>query len=815
MYCRECGKPLLESDKFCSNCGTPVKKIEPAEEPMFRTGEGTKPSRTKTAPLPRYTEPAPAEEPKGERMIFEAIGDSIKWDTDIFPDKTPKKTEDVNFHWNLSEDEFRNRPVSTPARSGAANRREPSLWTGMEDSAQQEKSTGLKPSDTNSWDELFEGTRADDKSTRQAPGVGRSSIEAYWEDMFRRDGAVTRESRELPEKHPHRISISRDDISRGIGDEGAERLDQNKLEETMTLSREEVEGALRDEKTETKETRENREVAELASLAAAGIGAGPTFVPEGVDAVILPEEKKAAAEVSAEEAREITGEELEQELFREMQEPMTEAQKMRARQTEKIDKFYTFNKKNEEFQKLLDQEYERFKKSREEDDLGADLYKLGDEDFFEDHSKGASSQVEEMVRARQTLFHTDEFADLKQALRDEPAGSEEAETPAGEMPEAPAEEPEAEEVSAASVAAAAAAAGSRREKKQKKSLFGKLFGRGDEEEIEEEPQMTEENAEEPAAVPEEPVAEAEEPVIEAEEPVTEPEEPIAEAEEPVAEAEEPVTEPEEPAAEPEEPAAEQEEPAAESEEESAPTASIVFEPEEEEPVVTTEPAETPAPAGENQPEEPAAESDDAKQAEEEPEEPQPDAPAEELEEEPAEAPAAEEEPDLTKTASIVFEPEKDEPIVTAEPAEEPAAAAEEPQTEASEEAEEIVPRTTEPTRVYEKGDIPSPTTEEERASEFEESRAEAWDAFFSDDEDVNAGNTFDAEEKAPAEEGEKRGASIAASILAVILVILLALIVVRLVMPDSIISIKLDQITEKILHLFHSGMAGSLLHHIM
>jgi hypothetical protein len=39
--------------------------------------------------------------------------------------------------------------------------------------------------------------------------------------------------------------------------------------------------------------------------------------------------------------------------------------------------------------------------------------------------------------------------------------------------------------------------------------------------------------------------------------------------------------------------------------------------------------------------------------------------------------------------------------------------------------------------------------------------------------------------------------------------------VIRLAMPDSIISIKLDQITEKILHLFNSGLAGSLLQHIM
>ena len=248
MYCRECGKPLLESDKFCSNCGTPVKKIVPADEPMFKTEGGDRPIRTKTAPLPSFTTPEPAEEPKGERMIFEAIGDSIKWDTDIFPDKTkaPKKTEDVDFHWNLSEDEFRNRPVEAP-RSNA--RREPSLWSGADTSADTEKkSTGLKPSDTNSWEELFEGTRADEKNTRQAPGVGRSSIEAYWEDMFRRDGAVQRESRELPERRAHRTSISRDDIHRGIGDEGSERLDQNKLEDTMTLSRSEMEGAIREER---------------------------------------------------------------------------------------------------------------------------------------------------------------------------------------------------------------------------------------------------------------------------------------------------------------------------------------------------------------------------------------------------------------------------------------------------------------------------------------------------------------------------------------------------------------------------------------
>lgn len=813
MYCRECGKPLLESDKFCSNCGTPVKKIVPTDEPMFKTEGGDRPIRTKTAPLPSFTAPEPAEEPKGERMIFEAIGDSIKWDTDIFPDKTkaPKKTEDVDFHWNLSEDEFRNRPVAAP-RSNA--RREPSLWSGADTPADTEKkSTGLKPSDTNSWEELFEGTRADEKNTRQAPGVGRSSIEAYWEDMFRRDGAVQRESHELPERRAHRTSISRDDIHRGIGDEGSERLDQNKLEDTMTLSRREMEGAIREEREEKTETRENREVAELASLAAAGIGAGPTFVPEGVDAVTLPEDKEAI-KPAAEEEPAITGEELEKELFAEMEEPMTEAQKMRARQTEKIDKFYTFNKKNEEFQKLLDQEYERFKASREEDDFAEDLYKLGDENFFEDYSREGNSQAEEMAKARQTLFHTDEFAALKD-LQKEAAAEEAAEEPAVQAEESPAEEspiptePAAEEAPEEPAAEEPAEEPAPRREKKKKSFLGKLFGKDDDDEAEE------------AAVTAAAAA-AGLAGVTAEEAAAEEEAPAEEAEAPAAEV---VSEAEEKAEEtPEAPAEE----AAPAEEEEPETASIVFEPEQDEPVVNTEPAESAEEAAAEEapaeaPAEPAAET--AAEPEEETAPAEEPADGKEEADSADEAPAAEsgageaesaEEPeediDMTKTASIVFEPEQDEPVVNTEP--------DEPSEEAAAEedaAAEQLPRTTEPTRVYEKGDIPSPTTEEERASQFEESRAEAWDAFFSDDEDVNAGNTFDAEidERPYEEDGEKRGGNIAVSILAVILVFLLALIVIRLAMPDSIISIKLDQITEKILHLFNSGLAGSLLQHIM
>ncbi|MDE8735394.1 hypothetical protein P0G10_20145, partial [Eubacteriales bacterium DFI.9.88] len=48
---------------------------------------------------------------------------------------------------------------------------------------------------------------------------------------------------------------------------------------------------------------------------------------------------------------------LEEELFGGLDSKADEARK----QSEQIDKFFTFNKKNEEFQKLLDREYEKIK----------------------------------------------------------------------------------------------------------------------------------------------------------------------------------------------------------------------------------------------------------------------------------------------------------------------------------------------------------------------------------------------------------------------------------------------------------------------
>ncbi|MCR5481275.1 MAG: zinc-ribbon domain-containing protein [Clostridia bacterium] len=91
-------------------------------------------------------------------------------------------------------------------------------------------------------------------------------------------------------------------------------------------------------------------------------GAGSRF-PESGSAFAQPEAEKASSDriidpvVSPEEAP-VTGSDLEKEIFGESE--LSEEEK----QTIKIEKFYTFNKKKEEFQKLLDKEYEKIRSSR-------------------------------------------------------------------------------------------------------------------------------------------------------------------------------------------------------------------------------------------------------------------------------------------------------------------------------------------------------------------------------------------------------------------------------------------------------------------
>jgi len=114
---------------------------------------------------------------------------------------------------------------------------------------------------------------------------------------------------------------------------------------------------------------------------------------ENADTAPAPEARTDKADI-------IEGEALEKELFAE-------------RKTARVDKFYTFHKKNEEFQRLLDKEYEKFKQGQEEDDR-----------VFRENVQGVSTDtgeewpefnpvehIQEMARAREEFFTDDAEAE--------------------------------------------------------------------------------------------------------------------------------------------------------------------------------------------------------------------------------------------------------------------------------------------------------------------------------------------------------------------------------------------------------------------
>jgi hypothetical protein len=86
MYCNNCGKFLLESDKFCSNCGTRVFLNEQSIEKVGPP-EGFKPDTFENQ-TPKPTPPL----------------ENIKWNIEDFPGHDVKKTEEINFDWGNTSD---------------------------------------------------------------------------------------------------------------------------------------------------------------------------------------------------------------------------------------------------------------------------------------------------------------------------------------------------------------------------------------------------------------------------------------------------------------------------------------------------------------------------------------------------------------------------------------------------------------------------------------------------------------------------------------------------------------------------------------
>lgn len=268
MFCRKCGKSLLDGDRFCSYCGAQV--IERRESLNINEN---------------------IEEVVYNRAHFEGLSRDTKpyWNLEGFPVQSdePRKTEDIRVDWEKRE----------------LPKREPLLKFVEEATPQPE--------------EKAEAVEASAPKKVPMPTLSFAT---------------------MPEAAPENAPEKSEPIDIfEIFDRQLEEEKKKSIEERGTLVFDRQEGKIK----LAEEERERQAEEERAK-----------------------QEKEEKAKKEAEEKARLEAEkekhtaELEKEIFGAIEKKRERAS---SSAEEQIDKFYTFSQKNEEFQRLLDKEYERLR----------------------------------------------------------------------------------------------------------------------------------------------------------------------------------------------------------------------------------------------------------------------------------------------------------------------------------------------------------------------------------------------------------------------------------------------------------------------
>ena len=307
MYCRNCGRPLLEGDRFCANCGSKVvkdiismdKKTEEERDSFEQIFYG-------------------GEKKVADRFKVEPPSEDFKWDVYTFPGHQVKKTEDIDFDWG-DTGMFKKIPDNQPEIAFGED-------MGSLEEAEHETISEVPGREEGSWE--------------YAPGATEEQAHESAEEQ----ALEAAEEQSTPEE-----STFTESLTDGLSEE-EQKFEDAYLEETEQTSQ------------------------------------------TGV-----------------------TEEELEKELFDD-------------RKTTRVDKFYTFNKKNEEFQELLDKEYEKFKRgellSEEGSETGQGV-NGGGEDWPEFNP---AEHIEEMARAREAFFDDEPEIDNEPEITGKPESIQPEET---------------------------------------------------------------------------------------------------------------------------------------------------------------------------------------------------------------------------------------------------------------------------------------------------------------------------------------------------------------------------------------------------
>jgi hypothetical protein len=397
MFCRNCGNVLHENDKFCSKCGA---RVEPNEELNVNKGDSVLSEKVISSPfiendntdnrqresskeIPRmhWEEEMPKQNnSSGIEMIWDNNEDSGKYgnigNRTNWEDDNNRRTGDVNFVWNTEE------IPSTENRQTEAIKFD---WSSVVDDKERKATKKIpawrianrtNPEEINREEErpYVEPVREEKVELEPKPSqpVYYQPVQPVQEQIKTEPIQVVepQEIEEEPVKVIYEPEIPEEETTsyQPVFNEPNETIFKGLIRQDEIANEEEPQ-----EKEEIKyddsEEYFNAEVDEL-SVEEDALDAEADILDEPEYVSPFDEEDELDSELK----------ELEKELFSNMEDDYVDQ-----KATIKVDKFYTLDKKSEEFQSLLDKEYEKIKKSG----VNYDLMDT-DEEIIYDNDEGYS-----------------------------------------------------------------------------------------------------------------------------------------------------------------------------------------------------------------------------------------------------------------------------------------------------------------------------------------------------------------------------------------------------------------------------------------
>lgn len=484
MYCRNCGQKLADGDKFCSSCG--AKTILTNESD--KTEDIVRNTEAETI-LPQAESTIEKSEPLFEPFDFKSLGldldmdsdagdaseqpeepkkpvapvEDFDWNIHSFPGMEVEKTEDIDFNWSMSPDEVKDDIIAEPAEASAPSNeaavQEPEVILPQETESKLENAPEApvkKEAATSLEEELFGGLDSKtDEAKKQAEEIDKfftfhkkneefqklldqeyekiKSGNILTEEMNTAAAASEEKFASRQPEDPMEELFASEGVVKGYEPKPVETdvLERIEAAEAEKKAREEAARLIEEEKAKARAEAEKRaaEEAEAERKARAA---------EEAARMRLEEEAKRAADARA--AEEAAERERARAAAREEAEAAIRAAEEKAEQARKEAEAklaeQTARLKAEEEARRAEAE----KRAREEAEARA---RAEAEERAKAEAEAAakaaaekdpSNHISEMVRARETFFGQDAFAEQAGQEKTEPAEAAPEETLEG-LPE--------------------------------------------------------------------------------------------------------------------------------------------------------------------------------------------------------------------------------------------------------------------------------------------------------------------------------------------------------------------------------------------